>query len=122
LRSLVLILLSGCSLHTPQLDAPYRFHCETGNDCIDGFYCVAGYCTEGLMSAGGRHTCMLRSDGTAACWGAGEVNTGDGTHYGQSDPLPDRFVDITAGGFHTCGLKPNGRVKCWGRQDLCRPR
>ena len=57
------------------------------------------------MSAGGYHTCGLRTDGSAACWG---WNTD-----GQATPPAGTFTSISAGRFHTCGMKVNGTVACW---------
>ena len=59
------------------------------------------------IAAGWRHTCGLRTDGIAQCWGNNE--------YGQSDP-PDgvSFTAITTGHWHTCGLRTDSTAQCWG--------
>ena len=60
--------------------------------------------------AGGKHTCMLQADGTAACWGA----NGD-ADQGQADPPAGVvFTAITAGYEHTCALTAAGNAQCWG--------
>jgi alpha-tubulin suppressor-like RCC1 family protein len=58
------------------------------------------------VSAGGLHTCALRLDGTAVCWG--------GNSYGQATPPDGTFMQISAGAYHTCGVRSNGAVECWG--------
>ena len=59
------------------------------------------------VSAGVRHTCGLRSDGTVVCWGSDE--------YRQLQaPSNERFTAIDAGGIYTCGLRSDGTSVCWG--------
>ena len=59
------------------------------------------------ISGGGYHTCGLRKDGTAVCWGSDEE--------GQASP-PDgeSLTTISSGGYHTCGLREDGQAVCWG--------
>ena len=59
------------------------------------------------ISSGWWHTCALRQDGTAVCWGLNDE--------GQASP-PDgeRFKSITAGWRNTCGLNLEGIAVCWG--------
>ena len=52
------------------------------------------------ISAGGSHTCGLRENGEAECWGGA--------------PLSGSFVAISAGGRHTCALRKNGAAECRG--------
>ena len=52
------------------------------------------------ISAGGFHSCGLRSDGTAVCWGR--------NHDGQADAPEGAFTAMSAGGTHSCGLRTNG--------------
>jgi hypothetical protein len=58
------------------------------------------------VSAGGGHTCGIKSDGTLACWGYND--------YGQSSPPAGTFTQVSAGELHTCGVKSDGTVTCWG--------
>ena len=59
------------------------------------------------ISSGGNHTCGLRADGTASCWGSDS--------YGQSSPPEgEEFASISSGYLHVCGLRADGTVLCWG--------
>lgn len=61
------------------------------------------------LVGGSNHVCALQADGSAACWGSNQFQTG------QTDvPTGATFIALTAGGYHTCGLQPDGRAICWG--------
>ncbi len=58
------------------------------------------------VSAGGSHSCAVRTDGTVACWG--------NTNGGRATPPSGTFTQVSAGTSHTCGLATDGTVTCWG--------
>ena len=60
------------------------------------------------MSAGGDHTCEVRSNGSVACWGSDAA--------GKVTPPAGSFVSVSAGQDHTCGVRSDGSVACWGGQ------
>ena len=60
------------------------------------------------VSAGARHACAIRTDGSVACWGRN-----DG---GQASPPPGTFTSISASveSDRTCGVRTDGSAVCWG--------
>jgi alpha-tubulin suppressor-like RCC1 family protein len=72
------------------------------------------------LSAGGYHTCAVKSTGTLWCWGfngAGQI--GDGTttdkHFPwQVNAFGNSAVEVAAGFDHTCARKNDGTLWCWG--------
>ena len=76
------------------------------------------------VSAGGNHTCGVRSPEQAeladmssnvnnvACWGADS--------HGQSTPPSGMFISVSAGHDHTCGVRDTGAVECWGSNEILR--
>ena len=72
------------------------------------------------ITAGWDHSCGLRSDGAAYCWGNNDVGQlGDGSLTSRLTPVPVAggyaFTQLVAGADHTCGLAINGKAYCWGR-------
>ena len=72
------------------------------------------------VSAGARHTCAVKQDGSLFCWGDGRLGQlGDDQQTSSSVPVQEvtqaeDWAMVTAGGEHTCGLKTDGRLFCWG--------
>ena len=58
------------------------------------------------VTAGGRHSCGLRTDRTITCWGW--------NYHGQADAPAGAFIAVTAGYFHSCGLRTDRTITCWG--------
>lgn len=73
------------------------------------------------VSAGANHTCGIKTDGTAWCWGLRSngrlgIGTTTGTSYTPEmvrDPGPWAAIS-TAYGVSTCGIKMDGSLWCWG--------
>lgn len=83
---------------------------------------VAGGHLWSKISAGGEHSCGIRTDGVAMCWGrdwqgalgngAGGDNNAPGIVLGGHS-----WTDISAGGNYTCGVTTSGDGYCWGRAE-----
>ncbi len=64
------------------------------------------------VSAGWRHTCGVKTDGSVVCWGSSADFFGN--VVGQTAPPQGSFRSVSAGADHTCGLKTDGSIACWG--------
>lgn len=74
------------------------------------------------ITAGDWHTCALKTDGTALCWGRNdEGQGGSGDTIDRAAPAPvvdlNGLDDITAGRSFTCARKSGGGIWCWGMND-----
>ncbi len=59
------------------------------------------------IDAGGENTCgLLESNGAVFCW--------SDNFFGESQPAPGGFTQVSAGIDHTCGVRSNGILTCWG--------
>ena len=61
------------------------------------------------VDAGGGHTCAVRADNTAVCWGQ--------NNYGQAEPPEGRFAEVASGSIHSCGLRADKTIMCWGSKN-----
>jgi alpha-tubulin suppressor-like RCC1 family protein len=80
---------------------------------------------EGKISSGYEHTCGVRLDGVAYCWGRNQDGQlGDGTTTSRNAPVKvsggHKFLSISASFNHTCGLRTDGAAYCWGNNGASR--
>jgi alpha-tubulin suppressor-like RCC1 family protein len=73
------------------------------------------------VATGDAHTCIVRRDGTAACWGSQHYGRlGNGVFTNVATHQPQTVIGLTdaaavdAGSQHTCALLTTGFVRCWG--------
>jgi alpha-tubulin suppressor-like RCC1 family protein len=72
------------------------------------------------MTAFVNHTCAVKLDGSAWCWGdnaSGQL--GDGSTTNRNTPtavngLASGVTLVSAGGAHACAIKSDGSAWCWG--------
>ena len=74
------------------------------------------------MSAGVSHTCAIRSDKAALCWGDNNSGAlGDGTtterHTATQELSHSEWKQITAGAGHSCGIRTDNSLRCWGDNE-----
>ena len=74
---------------------------------------VPGGTAYGGVSAGGYHTCAVKTDGAVVCWG----NLGQGNIATTVPASATSISQVSAGGLFTCGLKTDGTVICWGESS-----
>jgi len=69
---------------------------------------IAALADARIISAGYRHNCAIRADGTEACWGEKE--------HGATllQPGLGNLLAIAAGGGDTCVVDAGGVARCWG--------
>lgn len=74
------------------------------------------------LTVGEDHSCGLRSNGEAWCWGEGQNGRlGDGATADNTSPNVvsniTNFASLSAGGDHTCGVTTDNELYCWGRDN-----
>ncbi|MCL6591934.1 MAG: putative Ig domain-containing protein [Firmicutes bacterium] len=72
---------------------------------------------------GGRHSIILKSDGTVWTWGRNDYGQlGDGTTATRTLPIQIKELtnirEIIASSYHTIALRNDGTVWAWGRNDF----
>ena len=77
----------------------------------------------GFLTAGYSHSCGIRTDNTAVCWGMNENGQlGTGGTAGSAAPAAVAgglaFARLSAGYRHTCGITTAGAAYCWGANEL----
>jgi alpha-tubulin suppressor-like RCC1 family protein len=72
------------------------------------------------ISAGGNHTCAIRTDHALGCTGLnsfGELGLDDGVDrltFKREDRGYDDWHAVSAGRFHTCAIRSSKALYCWG--------
>lgn len=76
------------------------------------------------LTVGNHHTCAIRSDDSAWCWGRNVFGQlGSATNSGTDEPtptptqVPGSWTSLQAGERHTCGVKTSGAGFCWGLNE-----
>ena len=59
------------------------------------------------VSAGSSHSCAIRGDDTAVCWGANSSGK-------AADAPAGTFKTVSAGDSHSCGIRSDDTAVCWG--------
>jgi alpha-tubulin suppressor-like RCC1 family protein len=80
---------------------------------------VSGGHTWTSVTAGASHTCGLRDDGKAYCWGRGtDGSLGSTTADDSAQPVEvtggHEFRHLSAGNSYTCGVTTDDVAYCWG--------
>jgi alpha-tubulin suppressor-like RCC1 family protein len=84
---------------------------EIGRASLSGV--LAG---NGVIAAGGTHSCALTSGGGLVCWGANrDTEPGSATPLGVAGLSADVQMVGVGAGYFTCALTVTGAVKCWGK-------
>ncbi len=66
------------------------------------------------IQAGFAHACVLRTDQTVTCWGAGSRQPNRQLHCGQAIAPLGRYRKLSLAGTRSCAIGENGHLKCWG--------
>ena len=78
------------------------------------------------VSAGGRHTCAVKTDGTLWCWGDNfNGPLGDSTTERRYEPRQvsgsaSNWMSVSADDSHTCAVRTDGTLWCWGSNSYNR--
>ena len=77
------------------------------------------------VTAGGWHSCGLRTDDTITCWGNND-DAADSPRACATPTTPSgganyTFKTVTAGNEHSCGLRTDDTITCWGRGQTDAP-
>ena len=116
---------------------------ENAEECAPFSVCASGIVSPGNITddfecaspavdvvVGNGFSCILREEGSVACWGkndVGQLGSGKVMHSafavpvvvssaGKLEPLSD-VVQLSAGASFACAVKDDGSVWCWGAND-----
>ncbi|MGD2216952.1 MAG: Ig-like domain-containing protein [Gemmatimonadales bacterium] len=83
---------------------------------------LATFTTANGLEAGADHTCTVRADGAAVCWGsnwAGQLGR-PSSGWGLPGLVPTElnFESLNLGAWYTCGVTPDLQGYCWGYNDV----
>ena len=124
------LVLAGCSLRVDYTGTLYA--CDADGACPAHYACVenrcvpaeppAPTCAQGVAT-GTDHTCVVRTDGTAWCWGRNDAGQlGDGSTVDRVQPVAVTGLagvsQLAAGNAHTCAIVDGGAVLCWGHNNV----
>jgi alpha-tubulin suppressor-like RCC1 family protein len=85
------------------------------------------------VAAGVGHSCAMRSNGEARCWGnnmnspgsakAGQLGINTSPPNNRNTPPTSSIVNVTAralsgGGYHTCAITTTNKARCWGSNEF----
>lgn len=102
---------------------------ERGEECDDGATAPGDGCTPncrvahapiGASAFGGRHVCMVQTNGDVLCWGlnsSGQLGNGqmENAIFGATRvSLPEDASQVAVGPASTCAVHGQGRLACWG--------
>lgn len=92
-----------------------------GNTTTPGLVTTTGVLTWSSLTTGLEHSCGIKTDGTAWCWGeggSGRLGTGNSTDQQTPTAVTTTGVltwkKIVAGNYHNCGIKTDDTLWCWG--------
>ncbi len=98
--------------------------CGGGSNSYATPKAVAGIASLVGLGLGSAHSCAVKKDGSASCWGnnaEGELGATPGAScLGTASAVPlvvsglSSVVAIAGYGGHACALKSDGTVSCWG--------
>lgn len=107
-----------------QLGVPTATSCADVGTCARRPLEVGGGHTFTSIASGVTHSCALKANGEAWCWGGGYEGSGGGflgNGAVQRSVAPVRvttdsaFTQIAVGASNTCALTASGQAWCWGR-------
>ena len=93
---------------------------------VDSPFAISGLTNAIAISAGGNHSCAVKVDFTAVCWGGNDAGQLGNDVFATTDspnPIPVHLgfnqaltglVTISAGSGHTCATGQAGNAWCWG--------